>query len=145
MDKLSKEQINSEIIAIKTRLSTQFEIEPQKLQNFLQILEDLSEFEFGRYLIKNQGALSSYWTWYVISGFRQYEITSPLEKFILEKSPAILATRERFGIFQKLLKKYITSNDVVCSIPCGTMADLLTLDLPETIQDIKFVGIDIDA
>lgn len=144
VDKLSKEQISQEVEETIARLTSQFQEKPQKLQTFLQILNDLSEFEFGRFLIKNKGALSSYWTWYVILGFVQSEITSPLEKFILEKSPAILATRERFGIFQKLLKQHITSNNVVCSVPCGSMADLLTLYLPNTIKDVKFIGIDID-
>ncbi len=145
IDKLSKEHIHQEMQEIKARLKSQFQSEPQKLQAFLQLLDELSEFEFGRFLIKNKGALSSYWTWYVILGFAQREITSSLEKSILEKSPAILATRERFGIFQKLLKKHITSNALVCSIPCGSMADLLTLDLSSAIQNVKFVGIDIDS
>src|SRR5690606_33975587 len=48
-------------------------------------------------------------------------------------------------IFQTLLLKNIRANSVVCSIPCGMMADLLTLNLPGTVEELRFVGIDLDA
>ncbi|MDR3491732.1 MAG: hypothetical protein P4M12_06775, partial [Gammaproteobacteria bacterium] len=143
-DKLSKAEITHEMEKIHERLSKHFESEPEKRDAFLKTLEELSEFELGRFLIKNKGALSGYWTWYIILGFNNHQVTSTLEKFILEKAPIILATRERFGIFQPLLTKHMTSNSVVCSIPCGMMADLLTLQLPENIKEIRFVGIDLD-
>jgi len=143
-NKLSKEQITVEMQQIKTRLSQQFILEPEKRDLLLITLEKLSELELGRFLIKNKGALSGYWTWYIILGFNNHSVSSPLEKFMLEKAPVILATRERFFIFQTLLEKQIKSNNIVCSIPCGMMADLLNLDVPADVKDIHFVGIDLD-
>jgi len=143
-NKLTKEQITQEVEKIRVRLLSQFQSEPDKLDSLLKILDDLSEFELGRFLIKNKGALSGYWTWYIILGFNNSKVTSTLEKFILEKSPVALATRERFNIFQELLAKHIKSNSTVCSVPCGMMADLLTLNLSAQIQEVRFVGIDID-
>jgi SAM-dependent methyltransferase len=143
-DKLTKAQIANEVEAIKTRILKQFETELEKRKSLLETLDELTEFELGRFAIKNKGALSGYWTWYIILGFNKQQITSPLEKFLLERSPIVLATRERFNIFQELLIKNIKSNSVVCSIPCGMMADLLTLELPENVKEVRFVGIDLD-
>ncbi len=143
-DKLTRAQIAEEIKQIQQRLSKQFESDPEKRNDLLKMLDELADFELGRFFIKNKGALSAYWTWYAILGFNNSATTSPLERFILEKAPIALATQERFSIFQTLLTKHIQSNSVVCSVPCGMMADLLTLNLPEQIKEVRFIGIDID-
>jgi SAM-dependent methyltransferase len=143
-DILTKEDIAEEMNQIKTRLMVQFKDNPQQLESLLKSVDELSDFELGRFAIKNKGALSGYWTWYVILGYKRSDSTSPLEQFIIEKSPTVLATQERFKIFQTLLTKYIQSNSTVCSIPCGMMADLFTLNLPDKVNGVRFVGIDID-
>lgn len=140
-DRVSKAEITQELHEIKNRLIMQFKSDELKM--LLGFLDDLVEFELGRFLIKNK-SLSGYWTWYIISGLNRHSVTSTIEKFILEKSPAMLATRERFNIFQQLMAKHILSNSLVCSVPCGVMADLLTLKIPETIHGVRFVGIDMD-
>jgi len=144
-EKPSKSEISEQMETIKTRLSREFISEPEKLAALLKMLHDLSEFELGRFLIKNKGALSGYWTWYCILGFNTSPINSTLERFLLDKTPAVLAMRERFSIFQSLLLENIHAKSVVCSIPCGMMADLLTLKLPNKIGELQFVGIDLDA
>src|SRR5579872_5485848 len=83
-DKLSKEDIHQELTDIKYRLISHFQSEPQKLQALLDLLNELSEFEMGRFLIKNHCAFSGYWTWYMLIGFKEKEKenTSFLEKFL---------------------------------------------------------------
>lgn len=144
VDSLSKEEITGEFNQIKERLTKEFRNDSTKLAFLLDTLEELSKFELGRFLIKNK-SLSGYWTWYIILGFKNYPITSPLERFLVEKAPTILATQQRFVIFQSLLTQHIQSHSVVCSLPCGMMADLLTLNLPEHVSEIRLVGIDLDA
>lgn len=144
-DKVTKNEIAEEIKLIEARLSKQFHSDNEKRDELLKTLDALSEFELGRFLIKNKGALSGYWTWYIILGFHDKPVTSTLERFILERAPTILATQERFQIFQTLLAKHIKSKSAVCSIPCGTMADLLTLKLEDSVSEIRFVGIDLDT
>lgn len=143
-DKLTKLQIEEKLTAIQARLTETFSSEPEKLDALLTLLDELNEFEWGRFLIQNQGALSGYWTWYVILGFRNEKALHPRERIMLEQIPVILATRERFDIFQQLLLQHIQSNSVVCSVPCGMMSDLLSLDIPGTVSDVRFVGIDLD-
>src|SRR5436190_10605686 len=120
-DKLSKADISHEFQSIKERLENEFKDSPDKKAVLLKTFDALSEFELGRFLIKNK-SLSGYWTWYVILGFNNHSITSPVEKYLIERAPAILATRQRFAIFQSLLAQYIQSHSVVCSLPCGMMA-----------------------
>lgn len=144
-EKPSQADINEQTENIKTRLYQQFNSEPEKLATLLKMLSDLREFELGRFLIKNKGALSGYWTWYCILGFDISQVKSPLERFILEESPTILATRERFFIFQSLLLKNSHATAVICSIPCGMMADLLSLKFPDSVGELRFIGIDLDA
>lgn len=141
-DFVSMSDIQEQLDAIKKRL--QENSPSQKNQVLLKILEQLSEFEFGRFLIKNSGAVSGYWTHYAIQGFKESLISSPLEDFILNKAPIVLATRERFKIFQSLLKENIKSHNIICSIPCGLMQDLQTLELSDEVMDVIFVGIDLD-
>lgn len=129
---------------ISQRLSQDEHIdEPTKAQ-LSTYLTQLTEFELGRFLIKNQGALSGYWTYYIILGFTESPHLHPLEKTLITNAPVVLATRQRFHIFQSLLQKNIQSNTIICSVPCGVMADLLTLDLPKTVNNVRFIGIDLD-
>lgn len=142
---LSFADIQDDFNQISQRLNANSD--EQKKQQLLDILKRLSEFELGRFVIKNSGGFNGYWTYYAILGFKDREsaLTSPLEHFIIHKAPIALATRQRFAIFQKLLHENIKSHSIVCSVPCGLMADLLTLELPHTITDVRFVGIDLDA
>jgi len=144
-DKLSKDDILDKFNSISDRISKEFHSDQEKAAKLLLLLDELIDFELGRFFIKHDGALSGYWTYYIILGFNNTKVTNKLESFLLNKSPGVLATQERFHIFQELLHKNIKQNSVVCSIPCGVMADLLTLDLPEEISDVRFVGIDLDT
>ena len=107
-----------------------------------EILKQLSEFDLGKFLLKRKG-LDGYWTSYIINkGFGKNDLSS-LENWILFKAPVVKATRERFGIFQTVSKKYLKDKAVLASIPCGLMDDLLTLDF-DPILTLKFFGIDLD-
>lgn len=145
MDFLSLDDIANELSDIKKRLLAENEADSVRLTGLNQLLDQLTGFELGRFLIKNKGALSGGWTYYIISGYTRRRIEHELESLLLARAPTILATRERFQIFQRLLIDNIKSNSVVCSIPCGLMADLTTLELADDIKNIKFVGIDLDV
>lgn len=112
------------------------------LDQELEMLEQLNEFELGRFLLSNKG-LNGYWTSYLILHGPKKENLHPLEVWILESAPAVRATRERFYIFQKVLQQNLKNNITIASIPCGTMADLAQLNT-EAFQNISYVGIDYD-
>jgi ubiquinone/menaquinone biosynthesis C-methylase UbiE len=115
------------------------------VQERLNLLKQLTEFEFGRYLLINRG-LTGYWTRYINlyqKRKHEYNVTHPLERFLLERAPGIIASQQRFDIFQNLLKENIKDNMKVCSLPCGLMDDLLTLEISNR-KNVEFIGIDID-
>lgn len=143
-DKIVQESIIFEIETITDTITQDETLDALTKDRLLVYLHELSKFELGRFLIKNRGALSGYWTNYIISGFTEATSLHPLEKELITTAPTILATRQRFYIFQSLLLNCIKSNTVICSVPCGVMADLLTLNLSESVDNIHFVGIDFD-
>ena len=112
------------------------------LNETLEMLQELAEFDLGKFLLSNKG-LNGLWTAYVIlNGVKKSDL-HPLERWMLNSSPIIVATRERFFIFQKELKKLLKNNMNIASTPCGLMDDLLSLDFSE-FSGIKLTGIDLD-
>ena len=118
----------------------------------LELLQDLSQFEFGRFLLQ-RGGLNGYWTNYVIHHPTQGRVTglnsdnqpfSRLESFLLDQAPTCLATQQRFEIFKREIQNRLHDGIFLASIPCGLSADLLDLDLSQ-VSDFSIFGIDIDS
>lgn len=117
----------------------------------LELLQALSQFELGRFLLQ-RGGLNGYWTSYIISHPKQGRLTglnsenqpfSQLELFLLDQAPTCLATQQRFEIFKREIQKRLHDNITLASIPCGLTADLLNLDFSQ-IPHFSIYGIDID-
>jgi ubiquinone/menaquinone biosynthesis C-methylase UbiE len=112
------------------------------LEREIELLKQLNSFDLGRSLL-NSGGVNGYWISYIINkGFGKH-IDNELEYWILNKAPLVMATQQRFGIFQKSLQHYLKSNSVMASIPCGVMDDLLGLDYTN-VKNVKLIGIDLD-
>ncbi|MCX7124651.1 MAG: class I SAM-dependent methyltransferase, partial [Gammaproteobacteria bacterium] len=117
----------------------------------LELLDQLSQFDFGRFIIQNQG-LNGYWTHYALLHPKQGKITgknnqgvpfSELEKFMLNKCPVFLATQQRFEIFLNENQKSVSDNANLACIPCGMMGELFYLNF-DNVNNIKLTGIDYD-
>lgn len=112
----------------------------------LDLLQQLREFDFGKFLICHQG-INGYWTNYMLTyPWHKNEIghqLSPMERFILERAPIMLATQQRFEIFLQCNQKEVKEKAVLACIPCGMMGELLYLDY-KTIHSIQLVGVDYD-
>lgn len=135
-------EINLDLDSIKREISSNQNLTIPHGQAF-EIIDQLAQFELGRSLLYNRG-LSGYWISYVIlHGINKTDL-SDLEWWILNKSPVVLATRERFRIFQSQLQNLLKSNITIASIPCGLMETLLTLDYSK-ITNISITGIDLDT
>lgn len=137
------ESLQSTIEKIKNRIIVQGNLPHVSIEKKSSILNELSQFEFGQFLLQNQG-LNGYWTHYVLTyPWHRNPNLSELEKFLLEKSPIIIATQERFQIFLTENQKAVKNNAVLATIPCGMMGELLYLNY-DNINNIKLVGIDYD-
>jgi SAM-dependent methyltransferase len=109
----------------------------------LLLFNQLCEFEFGRWLLVNRG-LNSYWSYYLVyCNEINTKQLHPLESIMLEKSPGVLAARERAALNHNIMQKMIHNGMKLASIPCGYMNDLLRLDLKDRIN-VRLVGIDLD-
>ncbi|MEM8661710.1 MAG: SAM-dependent methyltransferase, partial [Pseudomonadota bacterium] len=117
--------------------------EPER-DELLTILDGLCEFELGRFLLQNGGGWNGEWTHRIISHREVSEgELHPLEEFTIFRSPTVLATRERFSIFQQQTQLLLKEGCHLASVPCGVMADLLTLDFTG-LEHFKITGIDLD-
>ncbi len=117
----------------------------------LALLDQLMQFDFGRYLLQNQG-INGYWTHYMLTHLWQGRITgknnreeplTKLESFLLNRAPTLLATQQRFEIFLHENQKQVKNNSKLACIPCGMMGELLYLNF-DGIQNISLIGIDYD-
>ncbi|VVC75769.1 hypothetical protein AQUSIP_10630 [Aquicella siphonis] len=118
----------------------------------LELLEQLSQFEFGQFLLQNQG-INGYWTHYMlthpwrgrVTGKNQYgQPLHDLEKFILDRAPTMLATQQRFMHFLSENQKAVKNHARLACIPSGSLGELLYLDYAG-INQIELIGIDYDA
>eukprot|EP00123_Amoebidium_parasiticum_P004313 comp15590_c1_seq1/m.12699 comp15590_c1_seq1/g.12699 ORF comp15590_c1_seq1/g.12699 comp15590_c1_seq1/m.12699 type:complete len:342 (-) comp15590_c1_seq1:101-1126(-) len=122
-----------------------------KARRLQALLEDLSGFPLGRFMIKNRG-LNGYWTDYVVEHPNRGRVGGtdksgrPLtdaEKRLLDSYPGILATQERGAIFNRIIQSHIKEGCVLASCPSGLMRDLLGRDY-SGIKQFKLVGLDLD-
>ena len=113
------------------------------IERQLELLKQLSEFDFGRFLLQNQG-INGYWTHYMLTYPWFKPNVPPLERYMLERAPVIVATQQRFGIFLKENQKQVKNGAKLACIPCGMMGELLYLNF-KGMDDIELIGIDYDA
>ena len=152
-ERFSLQDIQDKLVSIQNGLKNNEILTSEAKQKLGVEAEQLSQTELGRFLIANNGGLSGWWTYYCILGFKQYEITNPVEKFLLEEAPVFLATRERFFNFQSVMRQVIEKSCLetqpikMATIPGGMAADLLTLEPSIDLSRCRFqfVNIDLDA
>lgn len=118
----------------------------------LDLLDQLVEFPFGRFLLLNRG-WNGFWTDFVmehpVSG-RASGIAPDgrpltiLERQLLDTFPTVLATQERSRHFATVIQQHLVDSATLASIPCGLMRDLLGRDFAAA-SFVRLVGIDLDA
>ncbi|WP_411147255.1 SAM-dependent methyltransferase [Streptomyces sp. A30] len=111
------------------------------LDEELQLLSELQEFDLGRFLLHNEG-LNGYWTSYVFGHQPGDPVATELERWMLTRS-LLPGIRERFGRFKAAIAPSVTDGAVLASVPCGLMDDLLQQDYRDT-TGVRLIGVDID-
>lgn len=141
------EDLHATIVKLKNHVLEEGDKIDASTDEQLKLIDGLSEFDFGRFLLVNRG-INGFWTrhmvlWPKLKTNMDINSIHPLEKWLLDKTPVVLATQQRFIIFQKILQQSLKENIVLASIPCGMMDDLLTLDY-SGVKNAKLIGIDLD-
>lgn len=112
------------------------------LDRTLDLLQQLQQFELGRFLLHNRG-LNGYWTAYIFQYAFGKEPETDLERWLLHNSLLVRA-RERFQRFKLEIGKHLREGVHLASIPCGLMDDLLQLDYGG-LERFRLTGVDVDA
>ncbi|MCA7013116.1 class I SAM-dependent methyltransferase [Dickeya dadantii] len=131
--------------AVRSRIRQAGDLPGATVEEQIAIAEELATFGLGQFLLAHRG-LNAYWTHNLVtypSTTATRSSHSDLEKLIYERLPAVLATRERFGIFRQQLQSRLRNGMVLASVPCGLMGDLLLLDYSHH-QDVRLIGADLD-
>lgn len=110
-----------------------------------QLIDQLMEFELGKFLMLEQGGIDGYWTHYIVTypERRHLQELGNLETFLLEKAPTVLATQQRFKIFKEQTQKHLKEGCSLATIPSGVMSELLDLDF-NAFSNFTLTGIDLD-
>ena len=149
---INPEKFENVFQKIAERIKSQGDKPYVTVERQLDLLDQLAQFDFGRYVLQNQG-INGYWTHYMLTypwfGLKtgknnRGETFSEMEHFILSRAPLMLATQQRFQIFLKENQKQVKNDAVLACIPCGMMNELLYLDF-NNISNIRLTGIDYDA
>lgn len=139
-----QEQDQEELLsAARERLRGAGDMPGATVAQQLAVLDQLTEFELGRFLLANRG-LNAEWTHRMVT-YTPAEAAgmTPLERRVVEHLPAVLATRERFGVFRQQLQGLLKPGMTLASVPSGWMGELLLLDYAAA-PDVTLVGVDLD-
>jgi SAM-dependent methyltransferase len=147
----SVENIDVLLQQISARIRNENDKPYATVERQLELLQQLTEFDFGLFLLQNRG-INGYWTHYMLThpwfGKKTGKnnrgvMMGELESFILNRAPTILATQERFEIFLKMNQASVKNGAKLACIPSGMMGELLYLnsDMGEVVQ---LIGIDYD-
>lgn len=148
---VSTKNIDIAIQEISSRIKQQGDKTYATVQTQLEILKQLSQFEFGRFLILNRG-INGYWTHYMLTQpwtqretpiNHSIEKLTSLEQFLLESAPTILATQQRFEIFLQENQKKVKNGAKLACMPCGMMGELLYLNFEKN-DTVQLIGLDYD-
>jgi len=130
---------------IRARLVAAGDTQFGPLNEKLELLKAMSEFDYGRHLLVN-GGLSGRWSHYAFYEYSRLKVAGhkfhPTEVRLLEMA-GMASQRERLDISQALIKQSLCEGIQMLSVPCGVMADLLTIDY-SALSDFRLVGVDLD-
>lgn len=112
------------------------------LEEELALLQQMTDFELGRFLLMN-GGINGYWTAYWLIHGPQKDLTKPLEYWLINKAPSFMASRERAAIFKHETQARLKDGMCLASVPCGLMDDLLRLDYTNA-PSARLFGYDLD-
>lgn len=108
----------------------------------LDLLHQMTQFELGRFLLKN-GGINGFWTAYWLIHGPKLKLDHPLENWLINKAPAFMASRERANIFAAANQGCVTDNVRFATVPSGLMDDLLRLNYQD-VKGVELWGFDLD-
>ncbi len=144
MNSLKDKTLEMATEKIRAKIQARGDLPHVTVARQLELVDQLTQFEFGRHMLVHKGTLDAYWNYYWIRhNLSPFPNLSTLEKFMLEKTPYAKAGFQVFKTIQRILQERLKEGVLFASIPSGVMADLLTLDFTG-LKRFELVGVDID-
>lgn len=145
---ISESAVSSSLLELRSQVEN--DIHNQSEAEFkmrLRILEQLKEFELGRFLLVNRG-LNGYWTDEILNrpveSNRKEQYTNSLEEYLFEESPTFAARREAQRTIHNEVSPKLRPGSTVASFPSGLMSEVL-LAKTERFSGVEVFAIDLDA
>lgn len=143
MDNHSLGRNRTPLETLKSKITLRGNLPHISIQQQLEYVDELSQFPLGRELLEKR-SLDTLWTDVITTHPRENVPISPLENFILNRSPFTLAWRELLALFQHITQQHLKNQITLASIPCGAMRELLDLNYSK-IPSFTIIGMDIDT
>lgn len=137
---------------LKRAIISRGDLKHVTVERQLEILDCFNSCRLGNFIINARGA-DGFWTDYMINypntgrslGLNlDSQPLNEMEDFLLNRSPIVTSSQERFSIFQKVMQAEIKDGFTAASVPCGMMRDLISLDYSGK-KNVRLLGVDIDA
>ena len=129
------------VAEIKQRLQTATDL-ILPLDEVLDLLQQLTEFELGRFLLQNRG-LNGKWIKHIVLSDENTSGLHPLEYWICNKCPGMVCGKQRYRYFQDITRENLRDGMALANIPAGEMDVLYSIDT-HAYSDISITGLDID-
>ncbi len=129
-------------VDLRSRIEQLGDLPGWPVERQLELLDTVAGSELGAFVMAH-GGLDAHWTDVVVT-HQSGSARNHADILLLERLPATLATRHRYGIFRQLLQAALRPRMTLLSIPCGTLTDLLSLDYRNA-PEVHLIGVDIDA
>lgn len=142
--RINPKDFEGAVVEVRERIKSRGDLPHVSVERQLDLVDQLTQFEFGRHMLTHQGEVDGYWTYYAIRhNFTPFPDLKPLERFMFEKTPYMKAALQCFRNIQTFLQSELKEKMLLVSVPSGVMADLLTLDF-RGLKRFELVGVDID-
>lgn len=139
-------EISLRLEEIKQRIIAQGDSQLGSVKEKLSILKQLTEFEYGRFLIQH-GGINGRWSHFLFYEFPLLQKAGnsfhPLE-LMMFTSKGMESNRERIPLTQSLLSQKLQDGNAILAVPCGVMAEIMTMNL-NSWKNLRIVGVDLDS
>eukprot|EP00808_Paulinella_micropora_P008805 g33422.t1 len=140
--------------AARARIKQRGDLPHASVAEQLDILEGLTGFDIGRFMLVNRG-WNGFYTHYALTHPWQRRKSgvgldgkplSKWERFFLDECPLVRATQERFEHFLRENQKAVVPGARLVCVPSGMLGELLYLDFSKLSpkDQVSLVGSDLD-
>lgn len=146
---VSEEEVQASLLELRARVESSANLSSADQNTRFALLQQLSEFDLGRFLLVNRG-LNGYWTDVIVNrpadanANTKLQYANSLEEYFFESSPVFAARREAQQLIHQEVREVLRPGSCVASVPSGLMSEVL-LATQAPFSGVDLFAIDYDA